>query len=291
LHAHHFALQGPDHLEEREALAREALALGRLERSFALRESLAADHLIRGDIKACRTELAAAAATAESSRHPAFAWLCTADRASLALLEGHLDEAEELAREALWLGRRIDNPNAGPCFLGHAFLLARERGRIEDLVATVAAQGAGFEWSGTFARVGFAALFAELGRADDARAAFRALAAEGFRSLQRRDEWLASVVELAKLCADVGEREHAPVLEELLAPYLGLHAVYPGPLFYLGPVSRALGHLAAAQGRAAEARALLERAGDEAQAVEAAPWTARIERELAALGRAERVST
>jgi hypothetical protein len=145
----------------------------------------------------------------------------------------------------------------------------------------VAGQLAGVQWVGSYARVGFARLFAELGRAEEARTSFRALAAEGFATLPRRDDWLASVAELAVLCADLGERAHAPALETLLAPFLGWHAVYQGPLFYLGPVSRALARLAELQGRSAEARCLLLRARAEAEVIESPPWIARIDSDLA----------
>jgi hypothetical protein len=281
LHAHHFVLQGPDHLDAREALARELLALDcRPERRWAVRENRAADLLMRGDIARCRRELGLAREEAEALRHPAFSWLCEGTSASLALLEGRLGDAERHAREALSVGQRTANPNATALFLGHAHLLARENGRIQELATTVARQLAGVQWGGTYARAGFASLFAELGRAEEARAGFRSLANGGFAAMPRRDDWLASLVELARLCADLGEREHAPALEALLAPYAGWHAVYQGPLFYLGPVSRALAHLAALQGRAAEARALLGQARAEAAAVQSPPWTARIEREL-----------
>ncbi len=286
LHAYHFVLQGPDHLEARAELAREMLPHGaRLERSFAVRENLAADLLMRGDLAGCRREIAIAQEVAEASRHPAFVWLSTGTRASLALMAGELDRAESLARDALALGQRIANPNAVGLFIGHAHLLARERDRIADLAGTAASQAGGrMEWVGTYARVGFATIFAEVGMLDQARQAFRALWADGWDALPRRDEWLASLTELAKLCADLGEAEHAPALERLLAPYDGWHAVYQGPLLYLGPVSRALGHLAAVQGRTAEARDRLAQARSEAEAVVAPLWAARIERELAALG-------
>lgn len=281
LHAHHFVLQGPDHLDAREAISRELLALDcGPERRWAVRENRAADLLMRGDIAACRRELDLAREEAEALRHPAFSWLCEGTSASLALLEGRLADAERHAREALSVGQRTANPNATALFLGHAHLLARENGRIQELATTVARQLSGVQWVGSYARAGFASLFAELGRTEEARAAFRSLAGEGFGALPRRDDWLASLVELARLCADLGEREHAPALEALLGPYAGWHAVYQGPLFYLGPVSRALAHLAALQGRAAEARALLEQARAEAAAVQSPPWVARIEREL-----------
>lgn len=286
LHAHHFVLQGPDHLDERAALARELLSLGgRIERRWAVRENLAADRLMRGDIEGCRSELALARAEAEASRHPAFAWLSEGTRASLALLEGRFDEAEEQAREALSIGQRTANPNAAALFMGQAHLLARERGRLAELMTTVAQQVASVQWVGSYARVGFASLFHELGRREEARAGLQALVDEGLAALPRRDDWLASLAELAKLCADLGESEHAREIEGLLAPFAGWHAVYQGPLLYLGPVSRALGWLAAVQGRAGEAKKLLQRARKEAESVQSPPWVARIERELAALPR------
>ena len=236
---------------------------------------------MRGDADGCRHELARARAEARTLRNPAFLWLTEGTHASLALLEGRLDEAERLAHAALALGQRTANPNAEALFVGQAHLVARERGAQAELAATIAGRVTQLDWVGTYARVGLVALLFELGRRDEARGAFRALAAPGFASLPRRDDWLASVVELAALCAGLGEREHAAALEPLLAPFLGWHAVYQGPLLYHGPVSRALAHLAAAQGRREEARDLFSRARAEAASVGAAPWVARIESERA----------
>ena len=41
----------------------------------------------------------------------------------------------------------------------------------------------------------------------------------------------------------LGERDAAKELEPLLAPFPGWHAVYQGPLFHHGPVSRALARM------------------------------------------------
>jgi DNA-binding winged helix-turn-helix (wHTH) protein len=281
LHAHHFVLQGPDHLGERAEIAREVLSLGgKPELAWAIRENVAADALIQGDVDQCRRELARARAEARALRSPAFLWLAEGTHASLALLEGRLDEAERLASDALAFGQRTANPNAAALFVGQAHLLARERGTIASLVATIAGRVSGVQWIGTYARVGFARMFFDLGRVEEARAAFCAMAAEGFAALPRRDDWLASLCELAALCADLGERSSAPALAELLEPFAGWHAVYQGPLLYHGPVTFALARLAATQGRASEARALLERARAEAAAVQSAPWVARVDREL-----------
>ena len=68
LHARHFVLQGPDHLDERAELASEVLALGgKPELAWAIRENLAADRLMRGDADGCRHELARARAEAALS--------------------------------------------------------------------------------------------------------------------------------------------------------------------------------------------------------------------------------
>jgi hypothetical protein len=287
LHARHFVLQGPDQLDERAALAREVLALGgKPEVAWAIRENLAADLLMRGDADGCRHELARARAEARAIRNPAFLWLAEGTHASFALLEGRLDEAERLAHAALALGQRTANPNADALFVGQVHLLARERGAQADLPASIAGRVTQLAWIGTYARVGLAALLFDLGRREEARAALRTLAAApGFASLPRRDDWLASVVELAVLCASLGEREHAAAIEPLLTPFLGWHAVYQGPLLYHGPVSRALAHLAGAQARRAEAHDLFSRARAEAASVGAAPWVARIELERDALKR------
>ena len=286
LHARHFVLQGPDHLEEREALALEILAIGaalrRLDRTFAIRETLAADRLIRGDRIGFAAMLDEANRAARASHHPAFAWLARSAEASAALLEGRFADAEQAMQEAGEHGRRARSPQALPLAIGQTLALRRAQGRLDEVLPLYARVAGDLAWLGTVPRVMLATIHAELGAPDRARAVLD----EGLldlAALPRRADWLLAMTELAFVCAATADAERGAAVHALLAPLEQLHAVYPGPMLYAGPVDHALGALAALLGRRDEAVARHEDALVSAEAVGAVPARARIACDLGAL--------
>jgi DNA-binding winged helix-turn-helix (wHTH) protein/tetratricopeptide (TPR) repeat protein len=282
LHALHFVLRGPDHLDERAELAQELLALDvRDEYTFAIRESLAADRLARLDRAGFAEMLERAERLRDASHHPALRWLATANVASAALLEGRLADAERGMVEATELARRARNPQALPLAIGQTLALRRERGTLAEVEGPFEAIAERLDWIGSYPTAMLAVLRAELGRTEPAREAFvRALDAV-VATGARREDWLISTTELAKVAAALGERDRAVELYDALLPYSGRFAVLPGALLSAGPVDRALGLLAAALDRRTEAAAHLEAALGACGAVHA--HTARV-RTLADLG-------
>ncbi len=279
LHTRHFVLQGPDHLDEREALALEILeigeALGRLDRTFAIRETLAADRLIRGDRAGFEGALAAAEAAASASHHPAFQWLAAAARTSTALLEGRFDDAEVAMAEAGELGQLSRSPQAVPLALGHTIALRRAQGRLDEILPIYEQIAPNLDWIGAFPRVNLAMIYWETGAPDKARQVIEELAPD-LTSIPRRADWLVSMTELGLVCGAVGERDRAEQLRAMLEPYAERHAVYPGPMLYAGPVSHALGGVSAALGERDTACRWFEDALAAADAIGARPCAARI---------------
>jgi DNA-binding winged helix-turn-helix (wHTH) protein len=286
LHARHFVLQGPDHLDLREALAEEILAigatLGRLDRTFAIRETLAADRLVRGDRAGFLAALSDAQQAALASHHPAFRWLAESAAAGAALVEGRLADAERALQEASEHGRRARSPQALPLALGHTLALRRAQGRLGEIRPVYEGVARQLDWIGPFPRVALAMVYCETGSVDRAREVTGALA-PGLAALERRADWLVSMAELAFVAAAAGDHALASVLHGLLAPYAGRHAVYPGAFLYAGPVSHALAALAALLGRGDEARTRFEDALAECEGVGAAPARARAACDLGAL--------
>ena len=151
LHALHFVLRGPDHLEEREELAQELLALGvREEYTFAIRESLAADRLSRLDRAGCAEMLARAGRRRDASHHPVLRWLATANAASAALLEGRFADAERTMAQAAELARRARNPQSLPLAIGQTLALRRERGALAEVESAFEAIGGSLDWIGSY---------------------------------------------------------------------------------------------------------------------------------------------
>jgi DNA-binding winged helix-turn-helix (wHTH) protein len=285
LHTRHFVLQGPDHLEEREALALEILeigeSLGRLDRTFAIRETLAADRLIRGDRRGFEEALDAADRAARSSHHPAFQWLAEAARASAALLEGRFEDAERSMEASGELGRRARNPQALPLALGQTIGLRRAQGRLGEILPVYEKVAPGLDWLGPFPRITLAMIYTETGAPEKAQRLVDELGPD-LGALPRRADWLVSLTELAGVCASLDDRSRAEPLRALLAPHADRHAVYPGPMLYAGPVSHALARLAALLGDRDAAAGHFEEALGAADGVGARPAAARIACDFAA---------
>jgi hypothetical protein len=122
-------------------------------------------------------------------------------------------------------------------------------------------------------RAALALLLVELGREDEARAEFEALA--GLDDLPRDANWLIGVTLLAEVCGALGDSARAEPLYVLLQPYAGRNVVVGRAATCNGSASRLLGILAAAmrtwelaEGHFISALAMHERMG-------ARPWVAR----------------
>jgi tetratricopeptide (TPR) repeat protein len=203
------------------------------------------------------------------------------DRGSRARAGGH----RRLANEALAFGQRGQAENALHYYAQALFNIRREQGRlaeVEDAVRRfVELYPAIPAWKGALALV-----HVELGRADEARAEFEAVARAGFEDLPRDANWLIAVTLLAEVCGALGDADRARELYEMLRPYAGRNVVVGRGSTCNGSASRLLGILAAtmgewdvAEGHFADALAMHERIG-------ARPLTARTQ-----LARAEMLLT
>ncbi|MGH2547329.1 MAG: hypothetical protein ACRDHJ_10685, partial [Actinomycetota bacterium] len=113
----------------------------------------------------------------------------------------------------------------------------------------------------------------ELGEVDDARRMFERFAESGF-DLPKDNEWLANLTLLAEVAEALDDRERAPVLYELLAPYAGLVALIASEVS-LGPVFRPLGILATLMGEHEAAARHFQAGVAMCERMEARPWLAR----------------
>jgi hypothetical protein len=92
-----------------------------------------------------------------------------------------------------------------------------------------------------------------------------------------------AVVDASFVYAALGDAARAATLDSMLAPNDALHAVFPGPLLYAGPVARFRGLLAQTMGRGDEAAEHLERALEACRSVGARPAELRVATELGEL--------
>jgi tetratricopeptide (TPR) repeat protein len=254
LAARAWALMGPDHVDERLAVATDLLriaeAVGDKTKVLFGHEFRMGVFLVLGDIVAADREIDAAARLAEEIRQPVYQWFTTWWRASRALCDGRFDEAERLRAAALAMGQRIQHPGALAIAQGQAIWLASERGAASEIFEV------GFQYlldyyppAATALRAGEAAYHAEGSDADGARRSFEALAVHDFADIPRDEHWLVTLTTLALACVAIGDARRAGVLYELLTPFAQRNVVHDLLRTYSGSVSLHLAMLAQAMGR------------------------------------------
>ena len=246
LDGRHCANLGPEVLDQRLALADELIEVAEGardgERAYEGHDYRFHALLEAGDLSAAHREFEAFTRLAEELRQPAQLWFAAVNRAKLALFEGSFADAETAICEAAELGRSMQSANAQLAFDLQMYALRREQGRLGELVEVV--ERAVDEYSGyPVWRYVVADVFAELGRKDEARAAFEVLAADGFVHYLEM-QWLFSISLAPDVCGYLGDVERAATLYELLQPYAHRNATLPPELCH-GSVSRGLGVLAA----------------------------------------------
>lgn len=286
LYTLHFAIAGPDALEERQALVQELLESARpgevLDTTVMALIDVACDRIELGDAAGARRFRAEAERVAGLRPHPGMVWHIRLFDAGMALMEGRFEEARILTGEAYVLGRRIGHPYARACYEAHLVGIARERGDHEEVVrlfgrGVTLERGAVHYVRGVMAR----SLWA-LERSEAAREHFEHLACADFEDIPRNIRWTDTLVEIAHLCAELGDDARAKTLAALLTSVEGHHGVLAVPVCYGGPVAFARARLLAQLGRRDEAVELLEEARSSVRALAARPAQARIE---LALGR------
>ncbi len=279
----HISLRNPDSLAQRLADGKETIALAEAERErdFALeaRYFHIADLVEFGDIDgfdaALRDYL-----SEEDRLHDRFkrGLLLQCMRA---LMDARLHDAEDLAQQAFVAGQQSGRPLALNAFLIQRGYLLRELGRLAELVGPASAYVAANPLI-VFARCGLMTALIQDGRMDDARAELESLAENEFQRVPRDWNWLPSMYTLSEVCADLGDAKHAETIYLLLAPYASHNAVV-GYVAAYGPITFALGRLAALLNRHDEAEAFFETAIAMSRRLRAALWLADAQCELVAV--------
>ncbi len=207
--------------------------------------------LRRGDLGgfiAAHTELAR---IGNERRHTTAAGWSAAWDGLRAMLEGRLDEAEAHTVAIVELGG--SHVNYANAFTAQLFYLRREQRRlaeVEPVLADAVAANPGIVGF----RVALAITYADLGQLDAARQHFEIAASDDFARVPRDLAWTGALTLLAEVCAELGDRDRAALLVDLLAPFAGQLIVAATGVACPGAADRYLGMLAAAIGRPEDAR-------------------------------------
>ena len=251
---------GPGRVERRLAdstlLLRAAREAGDLELTLQGHAWLVVDLLERGDRKGVEVQIEAFSAGAESLRQPLYLWNAAVWQAMRALLDGRLDEAEQLAAAAVSSGIRSEGVTAPQYFAVQVLYLRREQARMGELEDPVR-EALGTNADRAAWRAGLSLLLHETGRTEEARAEFERLARDDFAGIPRDGDWMVVTALAADLAHAFDDAPRAAVLYDLLTPFADANVVIGLGAVCLGATSRYLGRLALTLGRQADAVAHL----------------------------------
>jgi tetratricopeptide (TPR) repeat protein len=217
---------------------------------------------------------------AERLRIPALLCLTTNVDATVAQMEGRLEDAERLVQRFLELGQEAWASSIADS-AGAILLQVRvEQGRAEELLPAIEQLAAenpdGVPWH--HARL---MIFAETGRVGEARAELDRFLTEGFGKLPRDFVWSPLVSWTAEACMQLGERDVRPLYEALLPLEDQVAAIWFASA--VGSVAGYLGTYAHLLGENERAAAHFERALEVNRRVRALPYLALAQVRYAAL--------
>lgn len=275
--ARHDVLWTPGAGAEREAVAREivevAVGLGDDER-HGEGLLLLANALLEQGSPAYEAALDRSLAVLGSLEQAQHRYTTVTRRACVALVQGRLDDAEQLIVEAAALGDRIREPDTGNVRMSQQLELTRARGRPEDLRAFAVAAIAHWTGAPVHAHAVAAGFFARAGDLDRARQHVDAVVDLGTWRGDRSYLWSVFVRELAVAAIALDDRELAGQLLEDLLPLAGGCGVNGAVVAFAGSHAHTAGLLAAALADTTAAQSLLEMAAATYRRLGAMGWLA-----------------
>jgi DNA-binding CsgD family transcriptional regulator len=275
------AIWGPDHGEERLAVADELMQLadatGDLELPLAGHEWRLSAVFELGDMPAVITEIEASAQLAEALRQPQGLSDVAAWRATLALMDGQLEEAERLTYEALTIGQRAQSQNAVVHFTVQMVVLRREQWRLDDLrglESVVRSYAEQYPLVPSW-RPLLALLACDLGNHAGAWRIFDEIAVNDFTDIPRNSWlWLHTMTMLSETSVALGDTPRAARLYEILLPYADRNVTANTAITCFGSVSYFLGRLATLLSRWEDAARHFEQALTMNERMGLKPWVA-----------------
>lgn len=245
LHARHWALTVPEmvleRLEHTEEMLEAAEQVADREMEFLAHNARFHCFLELGDGPALDHEIEAMAEIAELIRQPFYLWHTVCLRVVRASLDARYEDAEELARAALEIGRLRQSEYPTYVFqYAQLFAIRWAQGALREHWPAIRAHGDLFPW---IPRWRDALVAAELADERAARAEVERHARRDFADLPRDGLWLVHLCALAEACVLIRDERRGQLLYELLLPYADRNAVtYTQQPF--GPVALRLGMLA-----------------------------------------------
>jgi class 3 adenylate cyclase/tetratricopeptide (TPR) repeat protein len=211
-----------------------------------------------GQFELARERLAIQRQMADKLGQPMFVWIISFYEASVALLHGDTEEAEQLATAALDVGTASGQPDAFAFYVLQLLSTRDKQGRLGELVSLIADAAEQFPSIPAY-RAGLAAANLDAGDEAAAQELIDEAAAHSF-SMPEDSAWFDGIVYYARVVIELQLRAHGERLIELLVPFrdqVPHDGVVPHP-----PVATYLGGLATVAGRYEEAESYFEQAAE-----------------------------
>jgi DNA-binding SARP family transcriptional activator/tetratricopeptide (TPR) repeat protein len=275
-------VESPERVDESAAVADEVVALAESlddkERAYSVHDYVLYMRWNFADRAGIDVQIDRLGRLAAQLRQPVQRWDFGTAQTLVALVEGRLEDAERLIAETFSVGRIAVCWNAEVSRRVALFVLRRYQGRLAELEDTIVRSVREYPALPRFA-CALAHLYAEIGRADAARAVVDELLTRDLAHEHVDAEWMFSMCVLADACAVAGS-DAAATIYALLAPYEQRYAQAPAEAPF-GSVARALGVLAHAVGRHDDAVCHFETAIEIERRMRARPWLAHAQHGLA----------
>jgi DNA-binding CsgD family transcriptional regulator len=267
----------PERFEERMRTAVEAMRLaqetGDRERALEAASWHLFDLMELGKLQMRSPVFQAYIREADELRQPFYQYIGISSCSMLALFEGDLPGAEHWAQQALASGARMPGLDAAGIYGVQMFSIRREQGRLNEVAPLVANLVRTVPQAGIW-RPGLALIYSDLGMKDEARAAFEALAADGFAAVPRDGLWAGCIAYLAEVCTFLDDAPRAAELYAFLSPYAGRNIVAGPNIACSGAAARHLAMLAATMQRWQDAVRHFDEALEMNERQGARPWLA-----------------
>jgi class 3 adenylate cyclase/tetratricopeptide (TPR) repeat protein len=275
------SVRSPDTLGRRMQLVEEARAAAERTGDPVLRAAVAtkrAASLEVADVLAHDRALDEATQLLVHVREPYLVW-CVAYMTSVRRhLMGDLGGAESAAERALELGLATGQPEAFRFYAAQLFEVRRAQGRLGEIIDVLGRMVLENSDIAAF-RAGMAAALCDLDRLDEVRQLLEDDFADGFARYPFDISWSSSMLYLSEACNQLGAREPASALAELIEPWR--HQVAYTSITCGGSLARGLGLAHVTCGRHDEAVRAFRQALDVNRRLEAPILVATTELDLA----------
>ncbi|HUY22853.1 MAG TPA: BTAD domain-containing putative transcriptional regulator [Acidimicrobiales bacterium] len=269
----YWALDGPDDPEQQVAVAMEIRRLGEQtgDRETVLHGLKCELHsrFELGDFERSRRVAADLGAIAAQMQQPEYLRLGCMWDSLVAGIEGRYADAEQSAAQAAAILERTEHPQLYALYVGLSLPWRWLQGRMEELRPLLELGKTGRASLGESALVAWVA--SEIGHGDQAGATLASLDPAEVTDSDHNFHWWFLVVALAQTAWNLGDRQWAAVVSDIIEPYAD-HNCRGGQATFLGAASMHLGALSLLLGRNVAAVAHLEAALARHQSMRARPF-------------------